>query len=435
MQYTDSASRVAELLSELAVQAAQMPGQHPTLSQNPPHPHAPAGDAQILAVTEDPDGFHGIQPAPISSPTFPQAQPSSDLSVLSALDPDGSLPRQPPPAPAPANASDNTTAVAVYEAIHREKAEALGPTHPDTAVAARSLAECLSSAGDPARALPLLERALDAQIDSLGGSHPETTATLLVLARVLVQLGHLAEATEVYRQVVAAHAAAQAGAPAGDRVAAQRGFGELLLRQGDAGGAASHLSAALQAAQLGLPPAHPEAAAAAEAVARCFLATGAPEEAPESLRGVLGDLEAVLGPGHPDTWTLTQVLADVHAAAGDVDAALALLRPLLQRQRRALGPGSPEAGETARRVGQLVGMPRRPDSPPSGPHAWRAPPRSGVPFVHDQLRECLERADGALSRPWWPQWPFWEVPDVGVSVSEISNWLRQEGVVHGPLLR
>ncbi len=89
-------------------------------------------------------------------------------------------------------------ALAVYE-------KALGPDHPDVAIACGNLANVLRAAGRYADAEPLLRRALAVYEKALGPDHPHVAAACGNLAWVLRDMGRYADAEPLCRRALAVY--------------------------------------------------------------------------------------------------------------------------------------------------------------------------------------------------------------------------------------
>ena len=80
--------------------------------------------------------------------------------------------------------------------------KALGPDHPDTAMALSNLALLYSSMGDYAKAEPLYQRALKIYEKALGPDHPDTARSLNNLAALYDSMGDYAKAEPLYQRAL-----------------------------------------------------------------------------------------------------------------------------------------------------------------------------------------------------------------------------------------
>ncbi len=90
----------------------------------------------------------------------------------------------------------------LHEAVEVAR-RTLRPDHPEIARHLTSLAICVSSGGDPERALELHRKALKIDESAAGGLPDRTVTTRNNIAYCLMDLGRLDEAEEVFRQAVA----------------------------------------------------------------------------------------------------------------------------------------------------------------------------------------------------------------------------------------
>ena len=89
---------------------------------------------------------------------------------------------------------DYAKAEPLFQRALKIREKALGPDHPDTALALNNLALLYYSMGDYAKAEPLYQRALKIDEKALGPDHPDTARALNNLALLKIDLGEAKDA-------------------------------------------------------------------------------------------------------------------------------------------------------------------------------------------------------------------------------------------------
>ncbi|MFC9636456.1 NB-ARC domain-containing protein [Streptomyces mirabilis] len=195
----------------------------------------------------------------------------------------------------------------------------LGPDHPDTLAARRSLARWRGEAGDVAGAATVTAELLEHVVRVLGPDHPDTLTTRHSLARCRGQ--------------------------AGDAAGAATAFAELL----------EHMVRVLG-------PDHPHTLATRRSLARWRGEAGDAAGAATATAELLEHVVRVLGPDHPDTLTTRHSLAYWRGAAGDAAGAATATAELLEHMVRVLGPDHPDTLTTRHNLAYWQGKAEKGDS-------------------------------------------------------------------------
>ena len=243
----------------------------------------------------------------------------------------------------------------LYERALAIREQALGPTHPDTAMILNSLASYLDNTGDladRAAARPLYERALAIFEQALGPTHPDTAMSLDNLAGHLTKTGDPADraaARSLFERALAIFE--QALGPTHPETATSlNNLASYLKESGDPvdrAAARPLYERALAISQQARGPTHPETAAIINNLAGYLKDTGDPGDhaaARPLLELAQNICEQALGPTHPDTAKSLNNLALFLNSTGD-PADRKVARPLYERAlfiwEQALGPTHP----------------------------------------------------------------------------------------------
>jgi CHAT domain-containing protein/Tfp pilus assembly protein PilF len=277
--------------------------------------------------------------------------------------------------------------------VLRERA--LGPRHPDVAIALNDLATLLVANGEYGAARPLYERAVSIWEEVRGPDDLDVATTLNNLAVLLRLTGQYAAARPLYERVlriregalgphhpdiaqvlsnmsvlaeaVADYSAARSLAERALRIA-ERALGPdhpdvatalnnlafVLSAAGDYEGARPHYERALGVWERALGPGHPTVAQVLSNQALLWRATGRYVEARRLLERALRIWERTLGPDHPDYATGLQNLATVLDAAGEYATARRLYEDALRIGEKTLGPAHPTVATTVNSLGVLL---------------------------------------------------------------------------------
>lgn len=211
-------------------------------------------------------------------------------------------------------------------------------------------ADAAASAGDNAAALALFERLQPLQDRVHGHDSRQSLDNLAARATLLTRLGRPAAAANVWRQLLQAARASQAGQPRQIANAAYN-LGDALERAGDPAAALAAFAeaGAADAARLGAD--HPEVAASLARQAALLRRLGRLGEAVPLLQRLAAIRERSLGASHPDTTAAGAELAWAHHHAGQDEAALARIRQVLAVDERARGANH---ADTARDLNYLA---------------------------------------------------------------------------------
>lgn len=191
-------------------------------------------------------------------------------------------------------------------------AEALGPEHPDTLVAAGNLAVAQAYAGRLAEAVGLLEMNLAMRVTVFGDVHPRTLDARDALGTMLRLLGRAADAAVVH-SLVARQRGLALGPHHPDTLVSRLGLALDAADAGDLGPSAAALDQLLHDAEAAFGPRHHLTTVIRATAAAVALALGRVDQAVTQLQLACSATESANGPTHPDTVALRAELADAVA--------------------------------------------------------------------------------------------------------------------------
>jgi len=228
--------------------------------------------------------------------------------------------------------------LAIYE-------KALGPEHPDTAMALNNLAELYRVRGSYGQAEPLYKRALAIREKALGPEHPDTAQSLNNLALLYQSTGAYGKAEPLYKRALAIREKAL-GPEHPDTATVLNNLAGLYRVTGAYGQAIPLLQRALAIREKALGPEHPNMAQTLDNLAGLYHATGAYGQAIPLLQRALAIREKALGPEHPDTAQTFDNLAGLCRDAGAYGQAEPLYKRALAIREKALGPEHPDTAQS-----------------------------------------------------------------------------------------
>jgi CHAT domain-containing protein/Tfp pilus assembly protein PilF len=156
----------------------------------------------------------------------------------------------------------------------------------------------LAGTGKPNEALPLAERVLSLREEALGPQHPDVAVALDRLATLLRDRQEFARAEPLYlRALTIAEAQAPPGHP--DLALILNNMGAMYMLKADWAQAEARLRRALEVWEQTLGPNHPNLARALTNLGRIYNGKGDPANAKASLGRALDIRERELGPEHP----------------------------------------------------------------------------------------------------------------------------------------
>ena len=241
----------------------------------------------------------------------------------------------------------------LYERALAINEKALGPEHPQTALALNNLAHLLQDQGDLAGARTLHERALAIRERTLGPDHPDTAESLNNLALLLQDQGDLAAARPLFERALAIYQKAL-GPEHPSTATGCNNLALLTQAQGDLAAARPLFERALAIYQKALGPEHPTTAAGLNNLAFLMAAQGDLKGARPLYERALAIDEKVLGPDHPDTASDLGSLALLLQQAGELAAARPLLERALAIREQALGPEDPQTVKSIDNLASLL---------------------------------------------------------------------------------
>ncbi|MGW0732025.1 tetratricopeptide repeat protein [Streptomyces sp. NPDC002851] len=244
----------------------------------------------------------------------------------------------------------------VHRAVAAERAELLGPGHPDTLASRYEVAFMLSRTGRAAAALAEYTGVVEGREHALGPDHPETLAARQEMAYVLGRLGRHQEAHEVYTAVLAARERnPQLGPDHPDTLRCRHNLAYNLSRLGhlDESHRLAHDVAEARARVLGAD--HPDTLVTRYEVAYALGQLGRWSEALQTYREVAEARARVLGPAHVDTLAARYEIGISLGRLGRSAEALTLYRELVDDRTRVHGPHHPETLRARHGLGVNLG--------------------------------------------------------------------------------
>lgn len=301
------------------------------------------------------------------------APPDPDGSLTgawtSALPPAPPVPGPPPPPPAEllATLEDRhreglalgrtgrwAEAGEVHRAVAAERAQALGPDHPDTLVSQYEVAFALSRTGREAEALREFGLVAQARARTLGPDDPATLDARQETAYVLGRLGRHFEAHQMYASVLAARERVLgADHPATLRCRHNLAFNLSRLGRLEDAHRMAREAAADRARVLGAD--HPDTLVSRYEVAYVLGQSGRWVEALQLYREVASARATVLGADHPDTLATRYEVGIALGRLGRSAEALQLYRVLVDDRTRVGGPEDPETLRARHGLGVNLG--------------------------------------------------------------------------------
>jgi tetratricopeptide (TPR) repeat protein len=233
-------------------------------------------------------------------------------------------------------------AVSHWRAVADASDRLLGPSHPDTVVAATRLAGAALAAGLGDDAVTYYQRALDTQTGRLGPDHPRTAAARADLVAALLAAGRPEEAIGLLEAVLAV--GDRGGRVPGDLdgLAVQDSLVAAYLAAGQYQDAMRLAGRTLAERERSQGPDHAETMRTRRQLARACLAADRNKDAVSHGRRALAGAERVLGPDHPDTIDAVSVLASAYHSSRRLRDAIPLYERALEARERAQGPDDPE---------------------------------------------------------------------------------------------
>jgi tetratricopeptide (TPR) repeat protein len=231
--------------------------------------------------------------------------------------------------------------------------QALGPTHPHTAVSLNNLGTLLQAQGELAAARPYLERALAIVEHVLGPTHLDTATSLNNLGMLLQDLGELA-AARLYLEQALAIREHTIGPTHPDMATSLNNLGMLLKNVGDLAAARPLYERALAIREQVQGLVHFATATSLNNLGTLLQAQGELMVARPYLERALAIREQVLGPTHPDTLTSLNNLGTLLQELGE----LVVARPHLERAlvivEQTLGTTHPDTAGSLNNLGLLL---------------------------------------------------------------------------------
>ncbi|GGT30096.1 serine/threonine-protein kinase [Streptomyces purpureus] len=242
----------------------------------------------------------------------------------------------------------------VHRAVAAERAELLGPDHPDTLASRYELGFTLGRTGRATDALREFGAVAEGRARALGPDHPDTLAARQEMAYVLGQLGRHAEAHQVYAAVLASRERTT-GPDHPDTLRCRHNLAFNLSRLGrlEESHRMAHEVAEARARLLGRE--HPDTLVTRYEVAYTLGQLGRWSAALAAYREVAAARAGVLGADHPDTLAARYEIGISLGRLGRSAEALELYRDLVTTRTRVHGPDDPETLRARHGLGVNLG--------------------------------------------------------------------------------
>jgi tetratricopeptide (TPR) repeat protein len=233
-------------------------------------------------------------------------------------------------------------AVGHWRAVADASDRLLGPSHPETVVAATRLAGAALAAGLGDDAVTYYQRALDTQTGRLGPDHPRTAGARADLVAALLAAGRPEEAIALLEGALAV--GDRGGRVPGDLdgLALQDSLVAAYLAAGQYHEALRLAERTLTERERSQGQDHAETMRTRRQLARACLAADRSKDAVSHGRRALAGAERVLGPDHPDTIDAVSVLASAYHSSRRLRDAIPLYERALEARERTQGPDDPE---------------------------------------------------------------------------------------------
>ena len=233
-------------------------------------------------------------------------------------------------------------AVTHWRAVAEASDRLLGPSHPDTVVAATRLAGAALAAGLADDAVTYYQRALDTQTGRLGPDHPRTAAARADLVAALLAAGRPEEAIALLESALAVGERGGRVPDDLDGLALQDSLVAGYLAAGKYQDAIRLAGRTLTERERTQGQDHAETMRTRRQLARACLAADRSKDAVAHGRRALAGAERVLGPDHPDTIDAVGVLASAYHSSRRLRDAIPLYERALEARERTQGPDDPE---------------------------------------------------------------------------------------------
>jgi CHAT domain-containing protein len=217
----------------------------------------------------------------------------------------------------------------------------LGPDHPDTAAALRSMATLYVLSGDYARAEPLYQQALEIRTRVLGKAHPSTAQSLSNLGTLYLDADDHAKAKPLLDESV--DVMVRAGGDAEPEMATSLiHLARYYYAVRDFPQSESLLQRSLEITKATVGEEHSQMATVLNNLAVIYLMTGEREKQELLLRKSIEIVKKVSGVMHPDYTRRIVNLAMFYRRAREFEKAEALYRESLEIRQKILGEDHPD---------------------------------------------------------------------------------------------
>jgi tetratricopeptide (TPR) repeat protein len=234
--------------------------------------------------------------------------------------------------------------------VIREKA--LGPSHPDVALALNNLAGLYHAQGRYTKAEPLFKRSLAVREKTLGPDHARVGEALNNLAVLYNTQGRYTEAEPMHQRALALREKAL-GQDHPDVGTSLNNLALLYKSQGGYADAEPLYRRSLVIREKALGPNHPDVGTALNNLAALYRAQGRYAEAEPLYKRVLSIREKGLGLDHPSLGTPLNNLAKLYREQGRYAEAEPLYKRALSIQEKWLGVDHPSFGTSLNNLALL----------------------------------------------------------------------------------
>jgi serine/threonine protein kinase/tetratricopeptide (TPR) repeat protein len=245
-------------------------------------------------------------------------------------------------------------AESALRSVAAERAEILGPGHPDTLASQYEVGFCLRRLGRTEDALSAYQYVALARERALGSEHPDTLAVRQEVGYLLGRLGRHQEAHQAYVAVLAARERSQ-GPDHPETLRCRHNLAFSLARMGLLEESYVGAAAVAEARARVLGPAHPETLVTRQEVGYVLGRLGRWTEALDAYRQIAEARSGALGPEHPDTLAARYEAGIALGRLGRGAEAYELFRELVAARIRTVGPAHPETLRARHGLGVNLG--------------------------------------------------------------------------------
>ena len=228
-------------------------------------------------------------------------------------------------------------ALALLERALRLREDAFGPQHPDVATVIVNIGAVLADRGEFDLSRQRQQQALEIREAAFGPNHPAVATSLTALAQLELMQGRSAESQRLFERALEIREATL-GRDHEAVAAVLSNLSIVYMRQDDMERAMSNSHRALEITEHVFGPDHPRTATIRSNIAQYLVIQGRLDEAQAAAEQALASYEATFGSEHSSVANMLVGLGEVVEARGDLHGAIAQYQRGLEMYERVLGP-------------------------------------------------------------------------------------------------